>query len=405
MAIDPRLTVLLTLKGRDLYTLRWLWHANRVKLPFPVVIADGQVNPAVARLIEDPTVFGNLQIEYRRYDDRTFRDFYFKLQDSLSSIKTPYVMMSDNDDFLFPSGIIESLDYLERAPDYVSAGAGVGHFESRMDTNQIPNLRGKVDRFWFQQSRAYRAYDLDSPLASKRVREAYSGFLTVCYNVFRVEPLRTIVDETLQFNFERLDNSELYLILRAATLGKVKASPSCMSYLRQLGTSSNPSRGKDFVASISAGNYIGEIQKIVKHIATIAANADGANAGEIVNRLDAISSARLREKLAAVLGWRAAAKGALRRHVPQVLVAAMKTLGDRFRSGKSSAAGGPPVSREGLLQLAARAGAPAALLSQTERELSEVEYTLESGDFIAFVEASAPELLRREERASSERAA
>ncbi len=33
--------------------------------------------------------------------------FICKLDDALSKIKTPYVMMSDNDDFLFPSGIIE----------------------------------------------------------------------------------------------------------------------------------------------------------------------------------------------------------------------------------------------------------------------------------------------------------
>src|SRR6185437_8652049 len=116
MALDARLTLLLTLKGRDLYTLRWLWHANRVHLPFRIVIADGEVNPAVARLIEDSAVFSNLQIEYRRYNDLTFRDFYLKLQDAISGIKSPYVMMSDNDDFLFPSGIGESLEWLERFP-------------------------------------------------------------------------------------------------------------------------------------------------------------------------------------------------------------------------------------------------------------------------------------------------
>src|SRR6185437_5313306 len=179
MALDARLTVLLTLKGRDLYTLRWLWHANRIRLPFPIVIADGEVNPAVARLIENPAVFPNLQIEYRRYNDLTFHDFYLKIEDALSSIKTPYVMMSDNDDFLCPGGIIASVEFLERSPDYVSAGGGIGHFESRIDKNQIPNLSGKIEKFWYQQSRAYRAYDLKSELATERMHEAYSGFLTV----------------------------------------------------------------------------------------------------------------------------------------------------------------------------------------------------------------------------------
>jgi glycosyltransferase domain-containing protein len=363
------------------------------------------VNPAIARLIEGGAAFPNLQIEYRRYNDLSFRDFYLKIQDALSSIKTPYVMMSDNDDFLFPSGIIASVDYLERSPGYVSAGGGVGHFESADERNQLPHLSGKIQRFWFQQSRNYQAYDLESGSAADRVDEAYSGFLTVCYNVFRVEALRKIAVEAAGFNFRRLDNQELYWILRAATLGKIKSLDSCMSYLRQLGTSSNPSRGKDFVVSVSSETYVDEIQRIAKQIAAIAAQADGADAGAIGERLNAIAAARLREKLVAVLGWRATVKETLKRYVPQVLLACMKAVGDRLRSGASSAAGGRPISREEMLNLMASAGASASLLAETQRELAAIEHTMASGDFIAFVEASAPDLLRREMRAVSERIA
>jgi glycosyltransferase domain-containing protein len=401
MATDARVTILLTLKGRHLCTLRWLWHANRVGLPFPVFIADGEVNPTIGRLIEDTAVFPNLLVEYHRYNDLTLYDFYRKLEDALSKIKTPYVMMSDNDDFLFPSGIIRSLDYLERSPDYVSAGGGIGHFETRVEENQLLNLNGKVERLWYQQSRAYQSYDLDGPLASERVCEAYSGFLTVCYNVFRVETLRQITDETVQFNFQRMDNAELFLMLRAATLGKVKSDSSYISYFRQLGTSSNPSRGKDFVFSLSTEKYLDEIRRIVKRIAAIAAQADGAEADGVAERLNAISAARLREKLIAVLGWRATVKGALKKYMPQVLLTYAKTLGEWVRSGKSSATGGRPISREGIFQLAARAGAPTGLLAELQRDLADVERTMESGDFPAFVQACAPELLRQDKRAPS----
>lgn len=396
MATDARVTILLTLKGRHLLTLRWLWHANRVGLPFPVFIADGEVNSTIARLIEDAAVFPNLLIEYHRYNDLTFFDFYHKLEDALSKIKTPYVMMSDNDDFLFPSGILSSLDYLEHSPDYVSAGGGIGHFEIRVEENQLRNLHGKVERFWYQQSRAYQSYDLDGPLASERVCEVYSGFLTVCYNVFRVETLRQIMNETVQFNFQRLDNAELFLMLRAATLGKVKSDSSYISYFRQLGTSSNPSHGKDFVSSLSTEPYLEEIQRIVKRIAVIAAQADGVEADGVAERLNAISAARLREKLIAALGWRATVKGVLKKYMPQVLLTYAKTLGARVRSGKSSATGGRPILREGIFQLAARAGAPTGLLAKLQREVADVEYTMESGDFPAFVQACAPELLHQD---------
>ncbi len=401
MATDPRLTILLTLKGRHLFTLRWLWHANRTGLPFPIFVADGEVNATIARLIEDAAVFPNLRIEYHRYNDLTFYEFYRKLEDALSKIKTPYVMTSDNDDFLFPSGIIKSVDYLERSPDYVSAGGGIGHFETRDEKNQLLNLNGKVERLWYQQSRAYQSYDLDSPLATERVCEVYSGFLTVCYNVFRVEALRKIANETAQFNFQRLDNAELFLMLRAATLGKVKSFASCISYFRQLGTSSNPSRGKDFVVSLSTEQYLEEIQRIVKRIAMLAAQADGVVADRVAERLNAISATRLREKLIAVLGWRATVKGALKKYMPQALLTYVKILGERLRSGKSSATGGQPISREEIFQLAARAGAPTTLLAKQERELADVECTMENGDFLAFVQACAPELLLHDKLAPS----
>ena len=401
MAIDGRVTILLTLKGRDLCTLRWLWHANHVGLPFAVFIADGEVNSTIARLIEDPAVFPKLLIDYHRYHDRTLSDFYCKVEDALSQIRTPYVMMSDNDDFLFPSGILRSLDYLECSPDYVSAGGGVGHFEARVEENQLLNLHGKVERYWYQQSRAYQSYSLDSSLAAERVCEAYSGFLTVCYNVFRVEALRQIATETAQFNFQRMDNAELLLMLRAATLGKIKSDSSYISYFRQLGTSSNPARGKDFVHSLSAEPYIQEIQTLLKRIAEIVAQADGVEPDGVAERLNAISAARLREKLIAVLGWRAAVKRVLKKYIPQVLLTSAKTLGERVRSGKSSAAGGQPISREGIFQLAARAGAPTALLATLQGDLADVERTMENGDFLAFVKSRAPELLRQDKRAPS----
>lgn len=401
MAFDPRLTVLLTLKGRDLYTLRWLWHANRVHLPFPVVIADGEANPTIARLIEGGAAFPNLTIEYRRYNDLSFRDFYLKIQDALASIKTPYVMLSDNDDFLLPSGIIQSVDYLERSPGYVSAGGGVGHFESRDEPNQLPRLSGKIQKFWYQQSRNYQAYDLDSALAAERACEAYAGFLTVCYNVFRVETLRTIASETTDFNFQRLDNQELYWILRTATLGKIKSFASCISYLRQLGTSSNPSRGKDFVVSVSNEKYIDEIQAIVNRIAATSAELDGTNADAIAGKLQAISAARLRQKLIAVLGWRATVKEALKRRLPPVMLSFVKAIANQFRSGASSAAGGRPVAREAMLNAMLVASPSAGLVAETRQELDAIEQTMANGAFIAFLQSAVPDLLAQELRTLS----
>lgn len=50
-------TILLTLKGRPLHTLRWMWHHNRIRLPFPIVIADGGNNQEIERLLSNPKNF------------------------------------------------------------------------------------------------------------------------------------------------------------------------------------------------------------------------------------------------------------------------------------------------------------------------------------------------------------
>ena len=72
------LTIVLTLKGRDLFTLRWLWHANKFHIPFKILIADGEVNPLIRALLVQGNLFPNLQIEYREYSDFTYNDFYKK---------------------------------------------------------------------------------------------------------------------------------------------------------------------------------------------------------------------------------------------------------------------------------------------------------------------------------------
>ena len=125
------LTILLPLKGRHLHTLRFLFHADRAGLPYHFLIADGEVHPAIARVLENPlSAFPNLDIEYIRYpNDARYSDFYRKMADASARVRTPYVLQADNDDFLVASGIERCLKFLDARPDYVGCGGGVGGFE------------------------------------------------------------------------------------------------------------------------------------------------------------------------------------------------------------------------------------------------------------------------------------
>lgn len=392
MTSDPRLTILLTLKGRHLFTLRWLWHANRISLPFRIFIADGEVHPTIARLIEDGYVFPNIEIEYQRYNDRTFYDFYQKLDDALSRITTPYVMMADNDDFLVPSGIIRSLECLERSSDYACIGGCVGHFETGVRNNGYQNLSGTITKLWFQQSMAYQSFDLDHSFASKRAIDVYAGSFTVHYNVYRLKVLRCIASEQLKYNFSKLVSSELFWKLRTATLGKLKSDPSYLSYLRQLGTSLNPARKDDFVKTLSSEPYIEEMRNVVKLIASIAAKSDGISRDDTEEKLNRVSAEHLRAQLVKIFGWRSTVKLCVKKYLPEFFVDQLRSVGERIRSGKSSATGGRPISRERLFMLAAEAGATGEFINEQRNELAEIEETLQSREFINFIQLQAPDL-------------
>src|SRR5438477_7272613 len=147
--MTQRLTVLLPLKGRHLFTLRFLWHANAARIPYRLLIADGQVNPVLPGLLENSrALFPILDIEYVRYpDDATFTHYYAKMSDAVERVRTPYVVLADNDDFLAASAIEGCIDFLESNPAYVCCSGGVAGFSvlSRR-TDPLAGLFGPLNK-------------------------------------------------------------------------------------------------------------------------------------------------------------------------------------------------------------------------------------------------------------------
>src|SRR5690242_16536738 len=129
-AVSPRLTILLRLKGRPLFTLRFLFHANRARMPFRFLVADGEVRPPLCDILDNAAkYFPNIDIAYLRYpDDTSLSRFYAKMHDALGRVSTPYVMLADNDDFLGPAGLERAMKFLDSHPDYVCCGTGIAGF-------------------------------------------------------------------------------------------------------------------------------------------------------------------------------------------------------------------------------------------------------------------------------------
>ncbi len=377
------LTILLTLKGRHLHTLRWLWHANHICLPFHVIVADGEVHPTIARLLSNPETFPNLSFEYHRYEDRSFSDFYYKCADALGKVRTPYVMMSDNDDFLFPLGLQRSIAFLDSAPEYVCAGGGTPGFCLDAGSGVAPNVVGSLHRISYQFLKHHKSRDLDNSSTTLRVLDELKNYFPIYYHVYRIEALCLIAHEIQAYDFSDLDIHERYWALRALTLGKVRSDPSFFFYFRQAFASMMSAYKIDWIDHLLQSRFPQDFRNMASKIAAEAARVDGCDPAELENQIREVYSMILRKRLPRIL---------LRHQFP--ILFSLKQRFSALRLGRII-----PVSIQRKLdetrfwkQLALN-GATDDTIAIHAQEFADIEATLQGDEFIKFISRNAPELL------------
>lgn len=376
-----QLTVILTLRGRPLHTLRWMWHANRVKLPFHVIVADGEVHPAVDRVLSDPANFPNLSYEYHRHCDLSFTDFYRKCTETAAKVKTPYAMMSDNDDFLLVSGILKSIACLDMEPEYVCAGGEIPNFSVIPGPGSSGNIVGEMAdlRFGYVQG----VHDIADASAAERVMDVLNRYHVIYYHVFRTPALRKIFEEAQKHDFSDLTVHELFLAARTVTLGKVKSDPSVMSYIRQTGTSMLSTYYKhDWVHHLLRSNLPRDCREMADAIAGEVERLEGRNREAFSELVLDAHAARLRHLLAHTM---------MRHRFPRLFRV------KRSLSGIGRWSITPRRFREHLRTMKfwaalSRDCPDHAMLARYRAELAEIAVSLQGDAFLSFARLRAPEL-------------
>lgn len=128
MTSSAHLTILLPLRDRVPFTLRWLSYAMTAPLPYRIMIADGGADPTVAAAVAETQSHG-LDVEYLRYPyDSDYAAYYAKLADALSRVSTPFVVMADNDDFFIPKGLARAVEFLLAHAEFVACGGQCAMF-------------------------------------------------------------------------------------------------------------------------------------------------------------------------------------------------------------------------------------------------------------------------------------
>jgi glycosyltransferase domain-containing protein len=201
-------------------------YANETSFPFKVLIADGGKDPVVAQKLSDHGNFPRIDYEYIRYPyDQTYREYFEKIADLVSRVKTPYLAFVDDDDFILPGGLRSCLGFLIDHPDYVSCGGRVSKFFIRPDANAT---YGEDVEFVLLPL----ANSMDDPTAHERVERHFKSYNVTWYDVQRTEFMRTIYSELSTFNPNDLLFAERFATYLTVARGKVKRIPNLM-LLRQ----------------------------------------------------------------------------------------------------------------------------------------------------------------------------
>lgn len=313
--MTPRLTIVMPLKGRQLFTLRFLWHANRLRLPFHFLIADGQVDEAIARVLEDSrNVFPDIEVEYIRYpDDLDYGRYFSKMFDAMQRVRTPYVMHADNDDFLGFDGIAKAIEFLDSNKDYVCARGRIVNFSvySGFGASHA-GVSGSFNRLYMHPD----SKDVIAQTAGERIREGglRSGLY---YGIYRTEAPVRIWEEVTRINFSDLMLHESFYVLRALTLGKAHTCQEVVSYYSQSGTGISYQPMRDWASHLLRSRFTSEAHAAIECIAAAAAEGDSARTPAIAEDVTKILENHYRRFLSGNYGWPAEIKRFVRKKWPR----------------------------------------------------------------------------------------
>lgn len=320
--MNPRLTVVVPLKGRHLFTFRMLWHAEQARLPYRFLLADGLVNEEVAKYLETSRlIFPHLDIEYIRYpDDVDFGRYFAKMADAFGRVRTPYAMNMDNDDFIGFYGTERALDFLEAKPDFICArGRSVGFSVYSGGGAPDGGICGNFNRLKWN----HELTDVTAATPAERLRQG--GLCHAVYSaVFRTEAAARIWRETAEIGFSDLMLQENFYALRTLTLGKVHMNKRTISKYPQALTGISQKVQHGWAAHLLRSRFTADAQAMVECLASAAAEADCGKVEEIAEDVREILGSYYHSYLLTIYGQPARIKRALRRKWPRLVHAVQR---------------------------------------------------------------------------------
>tara|TARA_B100000795_G_C22803185_1_gene443096 strand:+ start:1917 stop:2981 length:1065 start_codon:yes stop_codon:yes gene_type:complete len=213
--VEKKITILLVIKDRPEFSIRWLEYANQIKIPFDIFIADGSSCNNFSKKL-DKSLFKDIKFRYKYFGfDDSPKTFYRKILSALYMITTDYIMLADDDDFLIPSSIISSAIFLESNPGYSACGSYyAGIFPKN---NQIFYLK---DYSLKTSSVPNRSYEQEDGL--ERIVDCFEDFRSIHYDLYRRDTILKAYKDLCHSSVDDLFLHEYFLAASYLAQGKLK---------------------------------------------------------------------------------------------------------------------------------------------------------------------------------------
>ena len=221
-ALADKLTIVLPLKGRPLFTIRYFLYMEAVKCPFKILIADGSLDEENKKVIdENKHRWPHVNFEYYRFPpDNTILDFQKKMASALAMIQTPYVIWNSNDDFYVIDSILQCIEFLEKDTkrEYVACG-GEGysfHTKGSMPFAPLCNI-SNVNSIYYKNA------SCEKPKAYERIIDQMPfNYAFIQYAVLKTIALKNCYNLLSENEIKDLMCSEYFSILYLLSQGKFK---------------------------------------------------------------------------------------------------------------------------------------------------------------------------------------
>lgn len=221
---EKDITLLLILKERHDFTKRWLEYFQYSKCTCQVLIADGSAKPLSSELLE--SFHGSFEYLYSG-EDISIRKYLEKMVFALNKIKTKYVMLAANDDFIMFNSLQQLHQKLEHSPDLASAMGLV------LDLGLETTDKEKVNKISYIHAHQMQVSLLEDEVSQRllqQIRYPSAGW----HALVRTDILVKVYNILLRRDFRNFELTIYLADLLVSCFGKTELLPNTLMMMHEI---------------------------------------------------------------------------------------------------------------------------------------------------------------------------